>query len=163
MVGKIRKSSVDIPVKYSDQSVTEGRGRNELPRNRCSGVFESLGRSWQLTRSLCGKIFVGWVLTMLLVYNAILLIQGPFLAAVFWYTFKVGAMPFWLTAASAVAAAVSNILSGPFVVLVIALFYYDARVRKEALDLRLLLARAEGEAQPQQPSSPSPVSGALLG
>jgi hypothetical protein len=47
--------------------------------------------------------------------------------------------------------------------LIVALFYYDARVRKEALDIRLLLAEAEREAQPQPPSSSTPLAGAVLG
>ena len=128
-----------------------------------TGVFESLTRSSQLTHDLRGKIFVAWVLVMFLVYNAILLIQGPFLTAAFWYTFKVGSVPFWLAAASAVAAAVSSILSGPFAVLMIALFYYDARVRKEALDIRLLLAKADHEAQPQPALSSPSLPGTVLG
>ena len=128
-----------------------------------TGVFASLGRSFQLTRNLCGKIFVAWVLVLFLVYNALLLIQGPFLAAVFSYTFKGGPVPFWLAAVNAVAGSVSSILSGPFAVLIVALFYYDARVRKEALDIRLLLAEAEREAQPQPPSSSTPLAGAVLG
>lgn len=113
-----------------------------------AGIFESLSRSSQLTRGRRGQIFVGLLLVTLLSYNAIILIQGPFLAAGFSYALKGGEMPFWLAALSLFAAAVSSILTGPFVVLVVALFYYDARVRKEALDLRLLLAKAERESQP---------------
>lgn len=113
-----------------------------------TGVFESLGRSSQLTRGRRGQIFVGLLLVGLLTYNAIILIQGPFLVAVFSYSFQGGEAPFLLVALGLIAGAVSSVLTGPFAVLVIALFYYDARVRKEALDLRLLLARAEQETQP---------------
>ena len=115
-----------------------------------AGVFESLSRSSQLTKGRRGQIFVGLLLVFLLTYNAIILIQGPFLAAGFSDSFKGEAMPFWLAALSLIAAAVSSVLTGPFAVLVIALFYYDARVRKEALDLRLLLAKAEREGQPAE-------------
>jgi MFS family permease len=128
-----------------------------------TGVFESLHRSSLLTRGLRGKVFVAMVLVTLLAYNALILIQGPFAAAVLWFTFKVGATPFWLAAANAIAGTAGSVLSGPFVVLVLALFYYDARVRKEALDIRLLLAKAEGEALPQAAASAPPVPGTVSG
>ncbi len=113
-----------------------------------AGVFESLSRSSQLTRGRRGQIFVGFLLVTLLFYNAVILIQSPFLAALFSSSFQDGGAPFWLAALNLIAAAVRSVLTGPFAVLVIALFYYDARVRKEALDLRLLLAKAEREGQP---------------
>lgn len=116
-----------------------------------AGVFESLGRSAQLTRGRRGQIFVGLLLVGLLTYNAIILIQGPFLVAMFSYSFQSGEAPFLLVALGLIAGAVSSVLTGPFAVLLIALFYYDARVRKEALDLRLLLAKAEQETQPAAP------------
>ena len=115
-----------------------------------SGVFESLSRSSQLTRGRRGQIFVGLLLVILLTYNAVILIQSPFLGWVFSYSMKGQGPPFWLAALSLITGAVSSVLTGPFGVLVIALFYYDARVRKEALDLRLLLAKAEREGQPAE-------------
>jgi hypothetical protein len=122
-----------------------------------AGVFESLSRSSQLTRGRRGQVFVGFLLVFLLTYNAIILIQSPFLAGVFSYSLKGQEPPFWLAAMSLITAAVSSVLTGPFGVLVIALFYYDARVRKEALDLRLLLAKAEREDQPAE-AAPVPMA-----
>jgi len=128
-----------------------------------TGVFESLSRSSLLTRGLRGKVFVAMVLVTLLAYNALILIQSPFAGAVLWFTFKVGAAPSWLVAMNAIAGTAASVLSGPFVVLVLALFYYDARVRKEALDIRLLLAKAESEAPPQPAASAPPVPGTVTG
>ncbi len=130
-----------------------------------AGVFESLSRSSQLTKGKRGQIFVGLLLVGLLFYNAVILIQSPFLVAVFSYSFKQGTVPFWLAALSLIAAAIRSVLTGPFAVLVIALFYYDARVRKEALDLRLLLAKSEreGQAAPAAPVATAPLPGTLLG
>jgi len=128
-----------------------------------AGVFQALNRSSFLTRGLRGKVFVAMVLVTLLAYNALILIQGPFATAVLWYTFKVGAAPFWLAALNAVAGTVASVLSGPFLVLVLALFYYDARVRKEALDIRMLLTKAESEALPQPVAPASPVPGTAAG
>ncbi len=60
-----------------------------------------------------------------------------------------------LTVANQVAAAIGSILSTPFQAAIIALVYFDLRVRKEGLDVELLAQRI-GEGAP---GDPSPAAG----
>ncbi len=53
--------------------------------------------------------------------------------------FKFGVMPFWLQAPMAVTGGVGGAISGPLLVIALALLYYDTRVRKEGFDLQLMM------------------------
>ena len=49
-------------------------------------------------------------------------------------------MPQWLTFVSAVSGAVGGAITGPLLMIVLVLCYYDSRIRKEAFDLQFMMS-----------------------
>jgi hypothetical protein len=104
---------------------------------------QALKRSAFLTRGYRGQIFLIGILMYLITLVVTVLFQGPFLAAGLLLGFKFGMMPTWLALPYAVAAGVGGALAGPFLMIALALAYYDTRVRKEGFDLQLMMASLE--------------------
>ena len=106
-------------------------------------AWQALKRSTFLTSGYRGQIFLIGILMYLVALVVSVLFQGPFLAAGLRLGFKFGAMPMWLEVPYAVAAGVGGALGGPFLMIALALAYYDTRVRKEGFDLQLMMASLE--------------------
>lgn len=128
-----------------------------------TGVFNALSRSARLTAGIRGSVFVTLLLIAILHYNTLTLFQGPFSGLILGMQLKHGVVPLWLSASAAVTGSISSVLSGPFLMIALSLLYYDARVRKEALDLRLLLAKVDAESSPPQAASPAGAPRTLFG
>jgi len=63
-----------------------------------------------------------------------------------------GGLPSWLSLGMALSSLAGGIIAGPLLMIILVLFYYDLRIRKEAFDLQQMMA-----ALPHQDStSPSP-------
>jgi len=110
-----------------------------------AAVIENLGpngaikRSVELTEDYRGRIFLILLCAIVITYAAAALLQGPFI---------VGALlagPETVTALTlnligAVLGTAGSLFTGPIMIIGLALAYYDLRIRKEALDLQMMLA-----------------------
>jgi hypothetical protein len=112
---------------------------------------EAIRRSIALIRGSLGRTVVLVLFTMIITYAAMALFQGPF---------AVGAMmagpesrtAFWLNLAGAVTGALAGAVSGPLMIIALALLYYDVRIRKEGLDLDVMIASLDPQGPPPAPS-----------
>jgi hypothetical protein len=122
------------------------------------GVWASLRRSARLTSGHRGRIFLLWLLMVVITYAGVLLFQVPFLVAAS-LVYKSGNSPLWFRALVNLTGGIGGILTGPLYLIGVSLFYYDIRVRKEALDIQLMLdglpreAAGSADAPPALPAS----------
>lgn len=103
-------------------------------------VGGALQRSIHLTKGKRWQIFLGVLLTLLLSYVAAIVFQGPFYLLAVFAAHKGGALPLWLLFMISLSAAMGSAVSSPLFMIVLVLFYYDARIRKEAFDLQHMMA-----------------------
>jgi hypothetical protein len=100
---------------------------------------QAVKRSIALTRGRLGRVFLLVVCATMITYAGMALFQGPF---------AVGAMmagpesarAFWLNVIGAITGTIGATFTAPFLIIGLALIYYDARIRQEGLDLELTLA-----------------------
>ena len=98
----------------------------------------ALKRSVNLTEDHRGRVFLLILCAVVITYATLLLFQGPFVF---------GAMlagpgtstALVLTLAGAVVGTIGGMFSGPIMIIGLAMIYYDLRIRKEALDLHMML------------------------
>jgi hypothetical protein len=112
---------------------------------------EAIHRSVGLTRGSLGRAAVLAVFASIIAYAALFLLQGPFVIGV------VMAGPgttaaLWFGLMGAVAGAIGSAITGPIMIVALAVFYYDIRIRKEGLDLQLMIANLD-----HQPLTPAPA------
>jgi hypothetical protein len=99
---------------------------------------KALSRSVELTADHRGRVFLIILCAMMISYATAALLQGPFM---------LGAMiagpgspaAIGLTIVGAVLGGIGGMFSGPIMIIGLAMVYYDLRIRKEALDLRMML------------------------
>ena len=118
------------------------------------GATDAMSRSSDLTRGDRGRIFVVWLLFIVLSIGISMLIQLPIEVAAGVSSAKGGmraVSPGWQVA-SVAAAFVSQSLVGPLATIAFSLIYYDERVRKEAFDLQLMMTTIDAAALPASPS-----------
>lgn len=102
------------------------------------GIIDSISRSSELTKGSRWRIFVVWILFIVLSFAVGFLIQWPvgFVAG------KAGpgaAASGGFQVAVAVAEFIAQCLVGPLATIAFSLLYYDQRVRKEAFDLQHMM------------------------
>ncbi|HLW79796.1 MAG TPA: hypothetical protein VKU44_09390, partial [Terriglobia bacterium] len=110
-------------------------------------IRQALKRSAFLTQGYKGQVFVIALLMYVVTGVVGVVFQAPFLVAGLVLGFKFGVMPLWLRVPYAISAGAGGALAGPFLMIGLALAYYDTRVRKEGFDLQLMVA-ALGPASP---------------
>jgi hypothetical protein len=122
------------------------------------GPVDAFSRSFQLTEDNAGRAFLMLLLSAVLWYDAIIVVDVPFVFAVQAAVHSPGTIR-TLTALVEVGNWVANVLITPVVTIASTIFYFDLRVRKEGFDLQLMLnpLRAEVTA-PQAP----PIAAGLL-
>jgi len=121
------------------------------------GVLDSMSRSSDLTRGSRGRIFVIWLLFVVLAIVVSLLFRWPVeIAAGVSSIFALQRSGRGWQAALQVSSFVSECLVGPLATIAFSLVYYDERVRKEAFDLQLMMMTLDAPA----PSSPPAQVGA---
>jgi hypothetical protein len=121
------------------------------------GLRDSVERSSALTKGHRGRIFVILVLLMVLTYLVYLLWQIPIFAAI--GVFARGNpqnIPLWTLVAIPIGTFLSQCIVGPFLGIALTLVYFDERVRKEALDIQLMMASPDAA----QAGSLPPAAGA---
>lgn len=111
------------------------------------GTTDAMSRSSELSKGNRGRIFVIWLLFIVLTIGISLLLQWPITIAAgvstrgALRTIGVG----WQVA-SLVATFISQCLVGPLTTIAFSLVYYDQRVRKEAFDLQLMMTTLDAPA-----------------
>ena len=123
------------------------------------GTFASIRRSIQLTRGRRGHIFIAFLLAMVIYYVGFILFQAPFFISTMISMMKSHGIPAWLALSSAVAGAMGGSITGPVLMIMIVLCYYDTRIRKEAFDLQFMMQSLDRAAAPQA-ASPGSVPSA---
>ena len=99
---------------------------------------QALSRSVQLTEDHRGRVFLLILCAIVITYATAALLQGPFMmGAVFAGPGTTTALI--LSLAGAVLGAIGGMFSGPLMIIGLAMIYYDLRIRKEALDLQMML------------------------
>ncbi|HJR60564.1 MAG TPA: hypothetical protein VJ813_14230 [Vicinamibacterales bacterium] len=104
---------------------------------------ESIRRSIELTKGRLGRVFLLVLCATMITYAALVLFQGPFFFAALLAGFDT-TRGLWLNVAGAVSGTIGATLTTPFMIIGLALIYYDARIREEGLDLELTLAALDG-------------------
>jgi hypothetical protein len=112
---------------------------------------ESIARSIELTGGNLGRVFVMLLFAVIVAYAAMFVFQGPFVVA------SMMAGPettsgFWLTLGGVVAGSIASAFTGPLAIIAVAVLYYDLRVRKEGLDLQLMISDL-GRPAPDAPAA----------
>jgi membrane-anchored glycerophosphoryl diester phosphodiesterase (GDPDase) len=115
-----------------------------LEKNR---VIQAMKRSAALTKGHLGRVFLIVLMMAVITYAVIAIFQGPFLIA-FAIMAKGGFVPLWLRSLSVISAVAGGTLTGPLLMIALALLYYDVRVRKEAFDLQMMMAALDSSALP---------------
>jgi len=99
----------------------------------------AIRRSIALTKGRLWRVVLLVVCAMAVTYAAMLIFQMPFaLAALF--AGPDSTLGFWLNIVGAVTGTIGTTFTTPFLVIGLALLYYDARIREEGFDLELTLA-----------------------
>jgi len=117
------------------------------------GATDAMTRSADLTKGDRGRIFVIWLLFVVLSFGVGLLLRWPLEMAA-GVTSIVGLQRSsrgW-QAALLVSTFVSECLVGPLATIAFSLLYYDERVRKEAFDLQLMMTTLDASALPASPA-----------
>jgi hypothetical protein len=99
---------------------------------------EAIRRSVQLTKGHFGRVFLLALCMMVVTYASIICFQGPFILSARMAS-PLGATVFWLNIASVVSGTIGLMLTTPVGIVGFAVLYYDLRVRKEALDLHVMM------------------------
>jgi hypothetical protein len=103
-------------------------------------VGNSMARSRELTRGNRGRIFVIWLLFLVLSIAVSILLRWPIeIAAGVKSIFALQVVGTEWRVAALVATFVSECLVGPLATIAFSLVYFDERVRKEAFDLQLMM------------------------
>lgn len=115
------------------------------------GANHSLRRSIELTRGRLGRVFLLVLCAMMVTYATALLFQGPFMFAAFMAGIETRT-GMWLNIVAAFTGTIGTTLTAPFMIIGLALLYYDARIREEGFDLEVTLAALDG-------GTPAPARG----
>lgn len=99
----------------------------------------AIARSVQLTEDYRGRVFLILLCAIIIAYAAAALLQGPFMVG------AIIAGPGTITALTlniigAILGTAGSTFTGPIMIIGLAMAYYDLRIRKEALDLQMMLA-----------------------
>ena len=117
------------------------------------GVGDSMTRSSELTKGNRSRIFVIWLLFVVLSIGVSLLLRWPIeIAAGVHSIFALQRVAAEWQVASLVATFVSECLVGPLATIAFSLVYYDERVRKEAFDLQLMMSTLDAPALQSAPA-----------
>jgi hypothetical protein len=119
-------------------------------------VGDALSRSSDLTKGDRGRVFVIWVLFIVLGIGVALLLRWPVeIAAGVSSMFALQRKGTGWQTALLVVTFISECLVGPLATIAFSLVYYDERVRKEAFDLQLMMTTLDATSFPASPVAPA--------
>ena len=138
-------------------------------------ITGAIARGVSLLRGHRLRAFLIFLTVTVVAYAGILLFSAPFTMAQFYLIAKGTFPPLWLRATGAVVGGLSQILTLPLGIIAFVVLYIDIRVRKEALDLQLMIGSLGAPAGPPgeeaaappimppsgAPSPPAPAPGNL--
>jgi hypothetical protein len=101
-----------------------------------------LNRSVDLTQGHRGRVFLIMLCAVVITYATTAIFQGPFIIASL-VTGPGTPASLVLSLLGAVVGSIGAMFSGPVMIIGLAFMYYDLRIRKEALDIHLLLEHAD--------------------
>jgi hypothetical protein len=99
----------------------------------------AISRSIELTHGNLLRVFALLAFTMVITYAVLAIFQGPFVFAGF-MAGPESSTAFWLNLAGTITGSIGGAFTGPLMIVAFAVLYYDLRVRKEGLDLQVMLA-----------------------
>lgn len=99
----------------------------------------SIQRSIDLTRGRLLRVLLLVICSTMVTYATMAIFQGPFMVGAF-FAGPGTAQWLWFSIAGAVIGTIGATFATPFLIIGLALIYYDARIRDEGLDLELTLA-----------------------
>jgi hypothetical protein len=102
-----------------------------------AGGAAAIRRSVRLTTGLLGRLFLLMICATMVAYASMAILQMPFLIA----TLVVGPETragFWLNLTGTATGTAGQTLTAPIVAIGVAVLYFEARVRHEALDLQVM-------------------------
>jgi len=100
---------------------------------------DAIKRSIALTQGRLLHVLLLGICATLVTYAALVIFQGPFFAAAM-MSGPESTAGLWLSVVGAMFGSIGTTLTTPFLIIGLALMYYDARVREEGLDVELSLA-----------------------
>ncbi len=110
-------------------------------------VGAAMSRSSELTRGSRGRIFVIWILFILVSFGLSFLLRWPIeIAAGVKSAVALQRAAVGYRVAHLVTMFIAQCLVGPLATIAFSLLYYDERVRKEAFDLQLMMEALESPA-----------------
>lgn len=101
---------------------------------------EAIRRSVDLTRGNVWRVFVLTIFASIITYISVMIFQVPLLTAAM-IAGPESAAAFWLNLAAAVTGAIASAISGPIMIIALAVLYYDVRIRHEGLDLQIMMEK----------------------
>jgi membrane-anchored glycerophosphoryl diester phosphodiesterase (GDPDase) len=107
------------------------------------GPTDSLERSWGLTKDNAGRAFLIWLLYFVLLIAGSALIAWPFTIGMLLSKNNPGMVLLFLELTQIGTTAVT-VLIAPVLTISSSILYFDLRVRKEALDLQMMMKPAGG-------------------
>ena len=118
----------------------------------------AIRRSVELTSGNFLRVFALLAFTMVITYAVLAIFQGPFAFA------GVMAGPetstgFWLNLMGTITGSIGGAFTGPLMIVAFAVLYYDLRVRKEGLDLQVMLANLNAVPAAGTAASSAPLPG----
>ena len=118
------------------------------------GALAAIRRSIFLTRGHMGRVFLVLLCATVITYASVLLFQGPFLIAAM-LAGPDSVVALWLTIAGTTIGTVGTMITAPIMIIGLAVLYFDTRVRREALDLQIMLGALDGPGTPSMAAAPS--------
>jgi hypothetical protein len=111
------------------------------------GVIAAVRRSVRLTKGRRWQIFVALLVTMVIAYAGIIIFQGPLWVSMMMAA-RHGPLASWQVFTYAILGSCGGALTMPLLMIVLVLFYYDTRIRKEAFDLQFMMSSLDPPAAP---------------
>lgn len=102
----------------------------------------AIQRSIDLTRGSLGRVLVLLMFTMIITYAVLAIFQGPFLIAAAMAGPETSG-GFWFNLLGTITGSIGGAFTAPLMIVAFAVLYYDLRVRREGLDLQLMLSNLE--------------------
>ena len=118
------------------------------------GLRDSVSRSAELTKGHRGRVFVIYLLFLVLLYAAYVAWEIPIFIAIGIMSrgHTIATTPLWTQIAFPLGSFLSQCLAGPLMTIGFSLLYYDERVRKEAFDLQHMMANLDDAAGTSLPA-----------
>ena len=120
-----------------------------------TGLRGTLSRSANLTKGHRGRIFVTYLLLLVLNLAVNASIQFAFGLGVPFIRHPQVTFTFRRFALTALSGFITTSLVGPLLTIALTLIYYDQRVRKEGFDLQLMMATLQPESSPSAQAAPA--------